>query len=67
VKIDKCDRICAYCEKATPVFDPDSVLCEKHGIVPKAHSCGSFAYDPLKRTPPKVAPAPTLEYIDIDE
>lgn len=67
VKTEKCERICAYCEKAVPVFDKDSVLCEKNGIVSKAYSCKRFSYDPLKRVPPKIQAAPTLEFIDIDD
>ena len=66
MKIDKSECICAYCEYAVPVFDEDSALCEKNGIVRKDYSCKKFSYDPLKRVPPKALTAPTLEYIDID-
>ena len=66
MKIDKSECICAYCEYAVPVFDEDSALCEKNGIVRKDYSCKKFSYDPQKRVPPKALSAPTLEYIDID-
>ena len=57
MKIEKSECICAYCEKATPVFDDDNVLCKKNGIVSKGYSCRHFSYDPLKRTPLQVKPA----------
>ncbi len=66
MKIDKCERICAYCECAVPVFDDDTMLCKHHGIVEKAYACRKFSYDPLKRMPPRATSAPSLEYIDID-
>ena len=65
--MDKSEAICAYCEFATPLFDGESVLCKKAGVVGKSHSCRKFSYDPLKRVPPKKAAAPKLDYIDIDE
>lgn len=67
LRIEKSERICAFCENCVPVFDSDTVLCEKHGIVSKGYSCRKFSYDPLKRVPPKAQSAPTLDYIDIDD
>lgn len=67
MKIDKCDRICAFCEKSVPICDSDSALCEQKGIVPKSYTCRGFSYDPLKRVPPKVNNAPTLDFVDIDD
>ena len=67
MKLDKCERICAFCERSVPIFENDTSLCEKHGIVPKNHTCRNFSYDPLKRIPPKVAAAPELEFIDIND
>ena len=67
MKIDKSERICAYCELACPLFDEDTVLCKKAGVVPKGHSCRKFSYDPLKRVPPKAPALPTLEFVDIDD
>lgn len=66
MKIDKCERICAYCELASPLFDEDTILCQKFGVVAKNYSCKKFSYDPLKRVPPKAPKLPTLEYVDID-
>lgn len=67
MKIEKSEKICAFCELAAPLYDEDVVLCEKCGIVPKAHTCKKFSYDPLKRNPPKAQNLPTLEYIDIND
>ncbi len=67
MKTDKCERICAFCEKAAPLFDEDTSLCEINGIVPKGYTCKKFSYDPLKRIPPKAQEMPTLEFIDIND
>lgn len=45
---------CAYCDRGAPLED-GTVLCPKKGVVAPADSCGSFRYDPLRRTPPKPA------------
>lgn len=63
---DKTEKLCIYCENATPMFDGENVLCVHCGIVPCDSHCRKFSYDPLKRVPPKSAPAPVLDYIDID-
>ena len=60
------EKICANCESAVTLFDCDSMLCKKKGVVSRAYRCSSFIYDPLKRLPPKTARAPKLEYIEID-
>lgn len=43
---------CAYCARGA-ALDEENVLCPKRGVVPRAGSCRSFRYDPLKRVPPK--------------
>ncbi len=58
--------LCAFCEKATGIYDEDTMICKSRGIVSKAYSCRKFIYDPLKRVPPKAVSAPKLEYVDID-
>ncbi|MDD6094624.1 MAG: hypothetical protein PUC29_02665 [Clostridia bacterium] len=63
---DKSERICAYCEYSTPLFHEDTSLCRFCGVVAKDHRCRRFSYDPLKRVPPKAAPAPKLDFVDID-
>lgn len=60
------ERICAFCENATGIFDPDIMVCKRKGLVPKSYSCRKFAYDPIKRQPPKAVAAPKLEYIELD-
>ena len=47
------EKICAYCEKASGIYDDDTMICKNRGIVSKAYSCRKFIYDPLKRIPPK--------------
>ena len=64
-KISEIEEYCAVCEHAAPLHDEGHVLCEKKGVVASDFLCRKFAYDPLKRKVSK-APAPKLEYIDID-
>lgn len=61
------ENICAVCEMSEKLFDSDTMLCKIRGVVPKNHTCKKFAYDPLKRVPPKTAEAPKLDYVDIDD
>ena len=63
---DRIDRICIYCENATPLYGGDTVLCVLCGVTACDNHCHKFSYDPLKRIPPKSAPKPVLDYIDID-
>ena len=58
------DALCKYCEKAAPLNDPDSMLCEKRGVVNAGYVCRLFRYDPLKRDPGKT---PCPEKIALDE
>lgn len=67
MKIDKSERICAFCELATPLCNNDTVLCRINGVVTRDHKCKRFVYDPLKRIPPKAQTLPELEYINIDD
>ena len=67
MKIEKSEKICAFCEHCVSLFDEDNMLCDKNGIVSKGHTCKKFSYDPLKRTPPKAQSLPTLDYIDIND
>ena len=46
----KIDRYCTYCQFAGKV-DEETMICQKYGIVPAAHRCRKFRYDPLKRVP----------------
>ena len=32
-------------------MDGEHMICQKYGIVPAAHRCRKFRYDPLKRVP----------------
>lgn len=58
--------MCAYCEYATGIFDPEIMVCKKKGLVAKTYKCRKFIYDPLKRQPPKTVGTPKLDFIEID-
>lgn len=64
---DDLEVACRSCEHAELLVDSDIVLCEKRGVVSAGASCKKFVYDALKRTPPKRAEAPTLEFVDLDK
>ena len=66
MKNNNFDRICAFCENSSGIYDEDSMVCKKKGVVSKIYSCRKFVYDPLKRVPPKTVSAPKLDFIDID-
>ena len=51
----KIDRYCTYCQFAGKI-DEDSVICRFCGVVPAAHHCRRFRYDPLKRVPSRPKP-----------
>lgn len=65
-KSPEIDRLCKYCESASPLNDPDRMLCHKKGIVNAGYSCRAFAYDPLKRDPGKRPVAEIAAFVDID-
>ena len=60
------EKLCRSCEHAELLVDSGVVLCERKGIVRADGLCRKFIYDPLKRIPPKNAPAQKLEFVDID-
>lgn len=45
------EKICQYCERATPGPDPDHMTCRLRGVVECGKKCFRFVYDPLKRKP----------------
>ena len=45
------EKYCKYCEKAQALYDPDTMLCPRFGVVSAMHKCRKFKYDPLKRVP----------------
>lgn len=67
-------EICRYCVRAHKLFDSDTMLCERKGVVSCRYTCRKFVYDPLKHVPFQ-APAgfdedmimPTLDDIPDDE
>ena len=62
------NRTCLYCEHATSINDPDTVLCDKKGPVENDYYCKSFSFDIFKLTPtPKKLPSfsPNEDYSDI--
>ena len=56
----KIDRYCTYCQFAGKI-DEDSVICRFCGVVPAAHHCRRFRYDPLKRVPSRPKPLKAAE------
>lgn len=66
MKFDKSERICAFCEYASRMYDDSVMLCRDKGIVDCRHHCRKFSYDPLKRRVRLKKEAPALEYIDIE-
>ncbi len=48
------DPRCSYCRFSGPLTE-EQVTCLKKGIVSAVGSCRRFAYDPLKRVPPRPA------------
>lgn len=55
-------KLCAYCELAECLNDPDIMLCSLNGIVAADHKCRKFLYDPLKRDP-----APPIKLPELDK
>ena len=64
-KDDGDDMICALCERGTPLFTGDAVLCRKRGLVWATAHCRRFKYDPLKRVVHPVPPIPKLEFPEL--
>ncbi len=61
------ERLCRYCELASPLHDEEQMLCRKRGIVSSGYVCRAFRYDPLKRDPGAPPEAPKLEYISLED
>lgn len=59
------EKYCKFCERAKKLYDGDTMLCEKYGVVPSSHKCGKFRYDPLKREPRRNTKDIRLEYVEI--
>ena len=57
-------KVCAYCERAKCLYDEQTMLCSKKGVVDASHSCHKFIYDPLKRT---VNVRPIIPHLDKDD
>ncbi|MBE6909257.1 MAG: hypothetical protein E7474_06765 [Ruminococcaceae bacterium] len=48
------EKRCAYCTSASVISERE-VACPYRGVVDAASHCRRFAYDPLKRVPPRPA------------
>jgi hypothetical protein len=46
------EKRCAYCTSASVISERE-VACPYRGVVDAAGHCRRFAYDPLKRVPPR--------------
>ena len=60
------EKYCKYCEKAQALYDSDTMLCPRYGVVSATHKCRKFKYDPLKRVPPRPAKLLGLDLTDED-
>jgi hypothetical protein len=72
-------KICLYCEHAAfkqcgdapsykNVIGSDElreIVCSYRGTVEPSHTCRRFSFDPLKYTPKKPRPLPTLSEEDV--
>ena len=65
--IEKEERLCAFCEKGTPVPGGEFVICRKKGLVDERFSCRAFSYDPLKRKPQIKETDVFCEVVNIDD
>lgn len=65
--IEKEERLCAFCEKGTPVPGGEFVICRKKGLVDERFSCRAFSYDPLKRKPQRKETDVFCEVVNIDD
>ena len=52
---ERIEKYCKFCEHAGTLTDPDTMLCDKAGVVRASHCCRRFRYDPLKRQPKRKA------------
>ena len=59
------EKVCLFCEFATPLRVNDNVLCKFKGVVSEDFVCRKFAYDPLKRRPMPRPDLPTLSKDDL--
>ena len=55
------DKRCAYCVHASVISERE-VGCPYRGVVDAANHCRRFAYDPLKRVPPRPAALQAEKY-----
>ena len=57
-------KVCAFCDKSSPLADGEHMLCKKNGVVDCGYTCRKFKYDPLKRVPHS---PPPMTHLDPDE
>ncbi len=55
------EKRCAYCASGS-VLNEREVACPYKGVMDAAGSCRRFAYDPLKRIPPRPAALESKKY-----
>lgn len=58
------NKVCACCELAGSMNDPEKMLCSLKGVVASGFCCRKFIYDPLKRDP---APPVKLSEVDMSD
>lgn len=55
------EKRCAYCASGSLINERE-VACPYKGVMDAAGACRRFAYDPLKRVPPRPAALKTEKY-----
>lgn len=55
------EKRCAYCAYGRAVSETQ-IVCERKGVMDAADHCRRFAYDPLRRVPPRPAVLKTEKY-----
>ncbi len=55
------EKHCAYCTHGS-VINEREVACPYRGVMDAAGACRRFAYDPLKRVPPRPATLDRKQY-----
>lgn len=55
---------CEYCEFGSDSADYRMVLCKKEGMVSPYYRCKRFRYNPVRRTPKRMARLPEIDPSD---
>ena len=63
---ERIEKYCKYCELAKTLSDPDTMLCDKLGVVDASFCCRKFRYDALKRAPKRgIREVEDIEFVEV--